>query len=259
MKVVAWNSAKSRIDRIQYVVERHEPDLLVLSESRRMSNEKLAVINATGSVWCGDDLTAGLGVYAFNEFALDIGVDTWAPPAGSPNETSRQRTERLDRWTLPVTVVGGALPFFLLAVWAHNEWVYRPVNTAIERYRDQLKSGNAIVAGDFNNGCYWDGTTDNKKYHRHTIKLLAEHGLLSTYHAARDLTEQKGLAEAPTHWSSYREDAGHHIDFIYAPNAWISRDPKSVEVGTWDEYANPENRLSDHAPVIATLDPAARR
>lgn len=234
--------------------EDHGPvDVLVLTESRHLSNDDLSLIEATGAAWRGDHLDAGVGVYTFNSHGIDSADGAWSTPRDT--ESQRARTERLRRWTLGVEVAGPH-SFFLLAVWADNRWAYRPANDAIKHSAQRFKQGDAIVAGDFNNGCRWDGTRGNEKDHRHTVDLLQGHGLTSAYHRSRGIEEHVDVDESDkTFWSGYKQDKGDHIDFIYAPTNWISADPDSVSIGTWHDYASPEHRLSDHAPVIAELKP----
>ncbi|HUF96978.1 MAG TPA: hypothetical protein VMM60_02540 [Ilumatobacter sp.] len=162
---------------------------------------------------------SGVGIYTFNAYGLETADGVWSTPAGT--ETGRERTERLRRWTLGAQIVGPH-PFFLLAVWAHNEWAFRPVNAAIADHSEQLASGRAIVAGDFNNGCRWDGTTGNKKDHRHTVELLHHCCLVSAYHQSWNMNENVACHEADkTFWSGFNSAKGDHIDFIYAPVTWI--------------------------------------
>jgi endonuclease/exonuclease/phosphatase family metal-dependent hydrolase len=259
VRIATWNTSKRPADQIRSVLARLQDghgrvDVLVLTESRHLSNDELSLIGATGAAWRGDHLDAGVGVYTFNSYAIDSADGAWSTPRET--ESEHDRTKRLRRWTLGVDVVGPH-SFFLLAVWAHNEWAFRPVNAAIEHYAQRFQQGEAIVAGDFNNGCRWDGTSNNPKDHGHTVQLLEEHGLMSAYHGSHDLEERGDTKESDeTFWSGYRQDEGDHIDFIYAPTNWISTDdPDSVSIGSWQDYASPENRLSDHVPVVAELLP----
>ena len=76
---------------------------------------------------------------------------------------------------------------------------------------------------------------------------LARRGLVSGYHAATDTTPRN---ELPTMWTAYKKDKPHHIDYVYAPASWIV--PGAASIGAWDDFA--ATRLSDHAPVVVTLD-----
>lgn len=253
LTVATWNTRKSDLSPVLAFIDEAQPDVLVLTESRRLSNQDLDAMGATGATWRGDHTDAGVGIYTFNDYGLATADGVWSTPQGT--ETDRARTERLRRWTLGAQVVGPH-PFFLLAVWAHNEWAFRPVNAAISDYAEQLNLGRAIVAGDFNNGCRWDGITGNKKDHRHTADLLDRCGLVSAYHRSRNIQEDVTCQETDkTFWSGFDSAKSDHIDFIYAPAGWIDSDPGSVSVGSWADYASPGNRVSDHSPVSARLTP----
>ncbi len=62
LTVATWNTRKSELGPVRAFVDVARPDVLVLTESRRLSNDDLDAIGATGATWRGDHTDAGVGI-----------------------------------------------------------------------------------------------------------------------------------------------------------------------------------------------------
>jgi endonuclease/exonuclease/phosphatase family metal-dependent hydrolase len=118
----------------------------------------------------------------------------------------------------------------------------------VERYAPFLKSGNTILAGDFNIPDHHNGEAVSS-----FIRGLEQRfGLVSAYHAftGADIGSKKDA----TLWHHYDESQPFHCDFIFVPNRWKI---VNVEVGTYAQWGSPcAEARSDHAPVIVDVLPA---
>ena len=146
----------------------------------------------------------------------------------------------------------------LVAVWASNRRKdFRPLADALEGWDGWLAGGPVIVAGDFNHHRKWDTKrhpNGNRQNHQFIESLLHErHNLVFAYHYSRGV-EQGDPAEEPTFWMAYDPAKAHHIDYVYAPRPCVSTGPEVAQIGTWGEYASPDHRLSDHAPLVCEID-----
>jgi endonuclease/exonuclease/phosphatase family metal-dependent hydrolase len=78
------------------------------------------------------------------------------------------------------------------------------------------------------------------------VKLLNEHGLVSTYH--EHFGEPQGGETRHTLYMFRHQDKPYHIDYIFIPKEWASR-LKTVEVGAFETWS----KLSDHCPVAVDV------
>ena len=176
--------------------------------------------------------------------------------AGFGETTLRLERELYDeglRWIVPVSVCG--LPglderVHLVGVCAQK--VRRkqkpgPLREALRRYAGFLRSAPSVVAGDFNNNVRFDkpGWQEN---HLEAIRDLKCLGLVSAYHVEREV--EAGNEFEATYFEHYRADAGHHIDYVFMPEAWVSRG-FTLRVGRYGDWVEP--RLSDHVPLILEI------
>jgi len=84
LTVATWNTRKSELGPVRAFVDVARPDVLVLTESRRLSNDDLDAIGATGATWRGDHTDAGVGIYP-GSTALVSGVHGSRPPKRPPD------------------------------------------------------------------------------------------------------------------------------------------------------------------------------
>ncbi len=97
-----------------------------------------------------------------------------------------------------------------------------------------------IVAGDFN--------ASKSEAHLNNVRRLNERGLVSAYHRRYE-REHAESEDDPTSFYLWREDRPFHMDFVFVPRDWPI---ESVDVGSYEDYCL--TRLSDHVPVVVTLD-----
>lgn len=251
VRISTWNIRGASYDKIAPHVRDLETDVLVLQECGFVGALDEMALGETSHRWRGRDRRHGLAVFTFGKYAI----------ADGPDQEPVEPDAKIDMgqmlpWVLPVRVTG-PLSFNLMGGWADNSSAFRPATAAIRKYADWLGAGASVVAGDFNNHRKWDHQGYNERDHKVTLDALAKIGLVSAYHRARQVGEGRLPPEADmTFWEAFNEQRGHHIDFIYAPAAWIRARPADVEVGEWATYAEP--RLSDHAPVTTSLVPDGR-
>ena len=230
-----------------------KPDIAVICEcaapERLRARSKRDWIG-TEPVWVGDNPNKGLGVFAFNGFAV----------------TREEPHYPTLRHIAPVRVAGPVV-FNLLAVWAQNasggitrKHQSGPLRRSLKKYSALLADAPSIIAGDFNNNPIWDkpGWRIN---HMKMVELLGNLGLVSAYHSVSG--EPPGEETTPTlYWRDRTADGPtYHIDYVFLPQIWVHR-IEGLQVGNFEDWVGAG--LSDHVPLIMDLDlshdpPAARR
>lgn len=242
MRLVAWNCNMALHRKVDALLAL-KPDVAIISECaspERLREKCKADWIEAEPVWMGRSLDKGLGVFAFNGFSLE------ALRTASPGL----------HYILPVHVTGPVC-FNLLGVWAQNAsaGIVRkhqkgPLRRALSRYRAFLSEGPAVIAGDWNSNAIWDkpGWQVN---HMTKVDILARQGLVSVYHAWTN--EAPGEETQPTlYWRDRKRDwPTYHIDFVFAPEAWIGRIAE-FHIGTFEDWCG--NGLSDHAPVVTKFN-----
>ena len=261
MKVITWNTRSAPFARIAPIVHRYLPDLLVLAEVPKPTRADLDLLGVApdNHRWRGSMAHKGLGVFTFNEYTV-VGDGPRQPPVPAGYQVGRDpdADRSIRPWVLPVEV---SLPTDLVlrfvGTWASNRKDFRPLTVALEEWEDWLSGGPVIVAGDFNHHRKWDrkrrAETDVRNHAYMERLLFDRHNLVSVYHHALRGANGEPAKEVPTFWQSFDQAKPHHIDYVYAPAPCVGPDPADVEVGTWDHYAAPGHRLSDHAPLICDI------
>jgi endonuclease/exonuclease/phosphatase family metal-dependent hydrolase len=147
---------------------------------------------------------------------------------------------------LPLAVTGD-VAFNVLAVWAHPPYV-EDLLSALDTYGALLKSGPAVVVGDFNSAAVFDRKKHPARSHRALVaRLRDEFGLVSAYHAHHQLGH--GEERHATYFHHWKQDMPFHLDYCFVPADWVQR-IRSVDVGTWSAW---EGR-SDHRPLVVDID-----
>jgi endonuclease/exonuclease/phosphatase family metal-dependent hydrolase len=141
--------------------------------------------------------------------------------------------------------VNANLEFFLLAVWPVKTPPYSyhdVIRTALERYRDQIQSGRAIMAGDFNSSTR---VLNQKRSHPEFVRTAESLGLTSAYHAIT------GEAHGQESVATYRHGKGSakefHLDYFFASTPLLPSARFEVLQGPYWEG------LSDHFPIVLDL------
>src|SRR5215475_14368099 len=196
MRVATWNCSMALHRKFDAML-RLRPDIAVICECADLNRLQALVLSTRFSgdaVWIGDNRNKGLGVFAFNGYAVRL-AEPFHPTL---------------RHIAPVRVTG-PVACNLLAVWAQNgsggvsqKHQLGPLRRALTKYRSFLAERPSIVAGDFNNSVYWHrpGWRIN---HANAVATLQELGLASAYHALRG--EAQGQESVATlYWRDRRKD-----------------------------------------------------
>lgn len=241
MRLVFWNCNMAFHRKVDALL-RLRPDIAVISECACpdvLAERGADSLTDAAVLWVGGNRNKGLGVFAFNGFRI----------------TRHEPFYPTLRYVLPVSV-DGPRRFNLLAVWAQNasggvtrKHQLGPLRRALAKYRDFLLSGPSVIGGDLNNNRIWDrpGWRIN---HMTKVALLERLGLVSAYHTLRG--EAQGEETIPTHyWRDRRRDGPtYHIDYIFAPAAWMAN-VSEFQVGSFEDWIG--NGLSDHVPLLIEL------
>lgn len=117
----------------------------------------------------------------------------------------------------------------------------------VDRYTAFLKSGTAVLAGDFN----VSGRTALRELAEFARHLEERFGLVSAFHSHRGISI--GTESVGTLWWRGSEQDAFHCDFVFVPKKWKLL---HVEVGTYADWgAEHASARSDHAPVIVDVLP----
>jgi exonuclease III len=144
-------------------------------------------------------------------------------------------------WSLPVQV-RGARTFTIIGFWALPRTLTGCSYTqqAHLTLRDVDRShGDVAMAGDFNAYDHPD--------HRTFLEAMAERGLVSAFHVDRE--ELRDEESEATYFHGWTAPGRSHIDLVFVPAKWSLQ---AVTVGTFADVVAP--RISDHVPVVATID-----
>ena len=189
------------------------------------------------STWVGSLPNKGLAVVSYGDYRVTL-----------------SRTHDPDITEAAPVRVRGPHSFFVLGLWARRHprtTVSRSdypaqLERALFRYRRQLRSHPAIVAGDFNH--FPDMSRPGRDGFKSIGRTLDDLGLVSAYHKYHGL--ELGDEGHATHYWLYRPNSGFHYDYCFIPREWRIR---SVRVGSYDQWV--ASGLSDHVPMTVDVTP----
>jgi exodeoxyribonuclease III len=239
MRLVIWNCAM-KFDQKYRELLGLRPDVAIISECAELNvlARKAPDFIPTSTVWHGENPSKGLAVFSFGNYQLT---------------TSRDPQTDL-KYVLPVDV-HGPMNFKLLATWAfmgRNDMKDGkdpgPLLRSTFTYEAEIKSGNTIMAGDFNNHPRWDRPKNPRNF-ADFLSRMDDLGMTSAYHKIYGLP--MGEETVPTHFWRDRKinpKTNFHIDYIFAPELWVTSDAQ-CEVGKHKEW----HHLSDHVPMVLEL------
>lgn len=259
MRIATWNvnSLRSRIDRVEAFLQRHEIDVLALQETKAREDQlPLMGLQALGY----DIAVAGTnqwnGVALISRVGLDdvrIGFDDmpgYGEPVTAESRAIGARCGGIDIWSLYVP--NGRKP-------DDPHYVYKL--DWLARLRDAAGSwldGDTALVGDWNicptDADVFDPAQFAKSTHVTPPERAAFQGFLDDGYV--EVTREH--APGYTYWDYYRQrferDRGLKIDFVVASpslagrvtGAFIDRDERDPAQGSGSP--------SDHAPVVVDLD-----
>lgn len=239
MRFVVWN-CNMALHRKMMALASLAADIAVVPECADPQQGEPHDPSRTRVVWVGENPKKGLGVFASDGFELSL-------------HSSYSSSHRI---FAPIEV-RGRHRFNLLAVWSFNDRKLQKIKgqpgailRALEAYDEFCREAPLIVAGDFNNNVGWDRPRGTNN-HSAAVESLALHGLVSAYHATRNVVFGEELE--PTHyWRERKKDRPcYHIDYIFLPKRWMPS-LREISLGSFEEWCG--NGLSDHVPLIADFE-----
>lgn len=228
MRIRIWNVNKG-FDRKVSLALCGDPDVAVIPES-----SKDAVLESRNWQWIGSESKSGLGI---------------ATRECQSTTTIRRLCEN-DKW-IGLVETGIARPITVVGVWACYPRTPRksemgPVSKGIEEILSAIEGKEAIVAGDFNNGAFWDrpGRADNFS---DVSKCFANAGFVSAYHTFYG--ENLGEETRGTFYLRRNQENVYHIDHCFIPQRWASS-IGAVEIGAYEKWIE----YSDHMPITIDIE-----
>ena len=248
MRLVVWNANMAVHRKLDTVLERLQPDVLVLCEcadEATLSGKYPGAAPWTSMAWAGKvpnppkNPDKGLAVMTFGDYRI----------------AAQRPVTPVMEWVVLADIVG-PVAFSLIAVWAMN---HRASNikafpqsnpqpaAALNTYWAE-GSVPTVLAGDFNHNVSWDPGMAYAKQHARTLDAAKRAGLVSAYH--QHTGQAQGGETAPT---LYWRGAGaktFHIDYAFIPDEWVPR-LQSVSVGSQQDWI--DSGMSDHVPLVVDL------
>jgi exodeoxyribonuclease-3 len=259
VRIATWNvnSLRSRIDRVEAFLQRHEIDVLALQETKAREDQlPLMGIEALGY----DVAVAGTnqwnGVALMSRVGLDdvrVGFDAmpgFGDPLAAESRAIGARCGGIDIWSLYVP--NGRKP-------DDPHYVYKL--DWLARLRDAAGSwldGDTALVGDWNICPTDDDVFDPEQFRKSTHVTPPERAAFQAVLDDGYVEVTRQHAPGYTYWDYYRQrferDRGLKIDFVVASpslagrvtGAFIDRDERDPAQGSGSP--------SDHAPVVVDLD-----
>jgi hypothetical protein len=147
-------------------------------------------------------------------------------------------------WSLPVRVSGPST-FTVVGFWGLPRRIAgcsytQQAHLALKDF--DRSPGDAVMAGDFN--------AYNHPDHTAFLEAMAARGMSSAFHVDRG--EVRDEESEPTYFRGWVGPGRIHIDLIFVPSRWSI---DAVTIGAYERYV--ASRISDHVPVVATLEAPA--
>lgn len=231
MRLIAWNAnynARRRtLEETAALLAPLLADVLVISETAPPCGS-----NPLHAHWVGT--TPGLAIVP-----LKKGLELEPHPANQGAPT-----------LMAGYTVHGPVEFSLLAIWpvqrAGDPSYHRVLMAALDRFADLLRTGRAIMAGDFNSNTRVAG---QRTTHPKFVRAGESLGLLSAYHALTG--ETHGQETVATYRHRPGESHGFHLDYCFVSRPLVAAASLGVLTdGDWPQR-------SDHFPVVLDIPDAA--
>jgi exodeoxyribonuclease III len=215
MRIIYW-TCQMGLDEKSDALLSLNPDVAVVPECSEKSAIALRQCGFN-SLWFGSNPDKGLAVISRQDWPL------------------RALPQPEQKWIAPVEV-DAPTPFALIAVWACAAGEKRAdryigqIYDALTLHTEWFDGNPVVLAGDLNSNKIWD-SRHKVINHSTVVKMLADRGLVSSYH--HHFGETHGKESRPTIYFRHHEDKPYHIDHIFIPREWASR-LRTVEVGKFE-------------------------
>jgi exonuclease III len=236
VKILAWNiqqGGAKRADSIIELIERHAPDVLVLTELRPTSADLLAGLSARGWTFqvtgVNDNPTASAGIVSRHPI---VPLEASEPSAVLPGRF-------LEAWIPGADLVVAGLYGPLRNEKYNHFW------EAVRRIVPARAAGSYLLAGDLNTGESLLDAPDERFFCSDHFCALRAAGLVDVWRVRNPQARE---------WSYFHRSgggvrgAGFRLDHLLASRALANR----VQDCRYDHTAL-DMRTSDHAPLFVQL------
>jgi exodeoxyribonuclease-3 len=258
VRIATWNvnSLRSRIDRVERFLERHDIDVLALQETKAREDQlPLMGLQALGYEIAVAGTNQWNGVALVSRVGLDdvrIGFDDmpgYGDPLAAESRAIGARCGGIDIWSLYVP--NGRKPDD--PHYAYKlDWLAR-----LRRAAGSWLDGDTALVGDWNICPTDDDVFDPAQFRTSTHVTPPERAAFQAFLDDGYVEVTREHAPGYTYWDYYRQrferDRGLKIDFVVASpslarrvtGAFIDRDERDPAQGSGSP--------SDHAPVVVDL------
>ncbi|MGH3509168.1 MAG: exodeoxyribonuclease III [Nocardioidaceae bacterium] len=264
MRIATWNvnSVRSRIDRVEAFLRRHEIDVLALQETKARDDQwPVMGLEAMGydvatyglSQWNGVALVSRVGIEDVERgFA---GMPTWGEPAATEARAIGATCGGVRIWSLYVPngrAIGDPHLVYKLA------WLAALRKTALG-WLEQSPTRQVALVGDWNIAPYDEDVFDMAAYANSTHVTPPERAAFGSIVDAGYADVVRPYLPGPgvyTYWDYYRSrsdrNRGMRIDFVLGSPALAAR-VTGAFIDRAERLDESKPGPSDHAPVIVDL------
>ena len=257
MRIATWNvnSLRSRIDRVEAFLQRHDVDVLALQETKAREDQlPLMGLSVLGYDIVADGHDQWNGVAIISRVGIEDvevgfpGMPAWGEPPVAEARAIGATCGGVRLWSLYVPngrKVGD--PHYVYKL----EW--------LARLREAARSmtGDVALAGDWNIAPLDEDVFDITRFATSTHVTPAERAAFQGFLDDGYVEVVRPFTPGPevyTYWDYYRErferNRGLRIDFVLGSPSFAAR----VDGASIDRDERAGKGASDHAPVIVDVD-----
>ena len=256
MRIATWNvnSLRSRIDRVEGFLQRHDVDVLALQETKAREDQlPLMGLSALGYDIASTGYDQWNGVAVISRVGIEdvevgfAGMPTWGDPAAAEARAIGVTCGGVRIWSLYVPngrKVG------------HPHYVYTLDWLARLREAARDMTGDVALVGDWNIAPRDEDVFDMEAFVKSTHVTAPERAAFDAFLEDGYVDVVRPHAPGPgvyTYWDYYRQryerNRGMRIDFVLASASLAAR----VTGAFIDREERAGKGASDHAPVVVDL------
>jgi exodeoxyribonuclease-3 len=262
VRVATWNvnSLRSRIDRVEAFLQRHDVDVLAVQETKA----RLDQLPVMGLSALGYDIAAA-GVDQWNGVALISRVGITDVEVGFPGQPSWGPENSTQPAAAEARAIGATCgDVRLWSLYVPNgrkvddpHYVYKLDWLATLREAARSMTGDVALVGDWNVAPQDDDVFDIAQFAKSTHVTPPERAAFQAFLDDGYVDVVRPLAPGPevyTYWDYYRQrferNRGMRIDFVLGNASFAAR----VTGAFIDRDERAGTGASDHAPVVVDLD-----